>query len=113
MKFDTLLKIGTHAAKIVQHDSFQEMSKMIHRGVKRRLPDPNQMSGPQRPMHRGFGPIPPYGYRNNNHAIPPVPGSGQPNSGNQLPIKDLLTTENIDVVWQLFKGITKGNNNSK
>jgi hypothetical protein len=121
MKFDTLLKLGTHAAKIVQHDAFQEMSKMVHKGVKRRMQVPEQQGQqqhhlPAHPSHWHTGhPLPPY--RNRYGALPPYgnrqqpPAQSQANPGPQL--KNLLTPDNLNVARQLIKAIAgRGNNKS-
>lgn len=126
MRFDTMLKIGTHAAKLFQHDSFQEMTKMIHKGVKRRSADPGHwMNTPQLPYsqdrftrhHNQFGPLPPYG--NGNRAAGGNGAASNPpqSQAGGVPWKDLLTPNNLQMVGQLgqlLKGFTdRGNNNQK
>ncbi|MGZ4123285.1 MAG: hypothetical protein ACXVOI_08740 [Tumebacillaceae bacterium] len=115
MKFDTLLKLGTHAAKIVQHDAFQEMSKMVHKGVKRRMQSPEQQGQPHQSHWYTGHPLPPY--RNRYGALPPYgnrqqpPVQSQANPGTQ--IKNLLTPDNLNVARQLLKAIASQGNNTK
>jgi hypothetical protein len=103
MKFDTLLKLGTHAAKIVQHDSFQEMSKMIHKGVKRRMQTPDgQGQGHSLSPWQVHGPLPPY--RNRRAPLPPIGNSPhQSQTGTGIPMKQLLTPDNLNAARQLLK----------
>jgi hypothetical protein len=120
MKFDTLLKLGTHAAKIVQHDAFQEMSKMIHKGVKRRMQVPEQQGqqgqqGQHSPVHphpwhwHSGTPLPPYRHRTG--PLPPygnTPQRSQANPSGQ--IKNLLTPDNLNAARQLIKVIADRGN---
>ncbi|KEO84237.1 hypothetical protein EL26_05585 [Tumebacillus flagellatus] len=87
MNFDTFLKLTKHAASILQHDSFHEMSRMIHRGVKRRLGDPPRPNG-QTPT------------------LPPQ--QPQPKK-----LQDYLTPENYNAVRQVVKTLASFHNKSK
>jgi hypothetical protein len=98
MRFDTLLKMGSYLADIWKHESFQQMSKLVHKGVKRRM-QYNDRSLNENSLYKGpFGP----NFQNRNIRIP---DSAKQPRRSKINWEQYVTPDNIQSVMQLQKTI--------
>lgn len=106
MKFDTLLKVGSYVADIWKHESFQQMSRMVHKGVKRRM----QSYGPETFHHsQRTGP---FGHNFENQNLKTPDRAKQPKQA-QVKWGDYLTPDNVQSAFQLHQTIKKIFNTKK
>jgi hypothetical protein len=107
MKFETLLKVGTYVADIWRHDSFQQMSRMVHKGVKRRMQNYETFMPDQPPRYNG-----PYGNNFENRNLK-VPDSSKQLKPAKSKLNEYLTSENIQSAFQLHDTLKKLFTNKK
>jgi hypothetical protein len=98
MRFDTLLKMGSYLADIWKHESFQQMSKLVHKGVKRRMQYYDRSPNEKPPYTGPFGP----NFQNRNIRLPDF--DKQPRRS-KVNWEQFITPDNIQSVMHLQKTI--------
>ncbi|UOF92113.1 hypothetical protein LSG31_07925 [Fodinisporobacter ferrooxydans] len=101
MRFDTFLKMGSYLADIWKHESFQEMSKMVHKGIRRRM---DSYDSSDRYLSH------PYSSMNPNRPQKRQSDRKQmllPQQQNRKNLGELITPETIQSAFQLHQTIKK------